>query len=80
MTESSSHSEDPDNHGNGIPIPESVTVAGESTHYGGKGRPSYLNCNSGDEAFTAARPSVIIQLQKSLMHYNCIKLIKQAPL
>lgn len=80
MTDCSSHSEDPNKHGNGIPKPESVTVAGESTHYGGKDRPSYLNCNRGDEAFTAARPSITIQLQKSLMHYNGIKLIKQAPL
>lgn len=63
MTDCSCHSEDPDKHGNGIPKAESIRVAGELIHYGGKRRPSYLNCNGGDEAFTAA--SIIIQLQKS---------------
>lgn len=72
------HSEDLDKHGNGIRKPESVTVAGESTHYGEKGRLSYSNCNREDEAFTAA--NITIQLQKSIVHYNCIKLMKQSPL
>lgn len=34
MTDCSSHAEDPGKHVNGIPNPETITMAGESTHYG----------------------------------------------
>lgn len=41
MTDCSSHSEDPGKHVNGIPNPETVAMAGESTHYGERVGPAH---------------------------------------
>lgn len=41
LTDCPSHSEDPGKHVNGIPNPETVTMAGESTHYGERVGPAH---------------------------------------
>lgn len=41
MIDCSSQSEDPGKHVNGIPNPETVVLAGESTHYGERVGPAH---------------------------------------